>query len=308
MSKKVGFWMRAFLLAALFLVELPLTNVATPAIEQAPEQLTIVFDLDGVLFTTSTRSCARELGVTSLIRYKFFGGGNPEKIKNLLYDVLERCNCDGQRIEGVCDPDGTQLPGPVCSWLLGHQNCYTLKKEICQQIIENPQWFSCSNEQKLVRRTARLMFDPVRFAKTRQLCTDALPLVKRCKERGHRLVILSNGDRESFQIVQEKYQDLFDLFDQIIISGEVGLVKPMPEIFELLTKNAPAASCIFVDNQKENLHAAEKVGLHTILCKPTKGGIFTSRPNLAAVERKLVQLEAACTQSQTLHGICPLKS
>jgi putative hydrolase of the HAD superfamily len=60
---------------------------------------------------------------------------------------------------------------------------------------------------------------------------------------------------------------LDDLFDAIVISGEVGLHKPQPEIFLLgaeQTGVAPA-DCVFVDDLRENCAGAEAVGMTAIL-------------------------------------------
>ena len=62
-------------------------------------------------------------------------------------------------------------------------------------------------------------------------------------------------------------QLLSDLFDAVVISGDVGLHKPQPEIYELGAKRlgvAPA-DCVFVDDLRENVAGAEAVGMTAIL-------------------------------------------
>lgn len=57
------------------------------------------------------------------------------------------------------------------------------------------------------------------------------------------------------------------IFDATVISGDVGLHKPEPEIYELGAKRlglAPA-QCVFVDDLKENIAGAEAVGMLGIL-------------------------------------------
>ncbi len=54
-----------------------------------------------------------------------------------------------------------------------------------------------------------------------------------------------------------------ELFDAVVISGEVGLRKPDPEIFALAATRialAPSA-CVFVDDLETNVRAAEAVGM-----------------------------------------------
>ena len=58
-----------------------------------------------------------------------------------------------------------------------------------------------------------------------------------------------------------------DLFDVAVISGEVGLHKPQPEIFLLGAERAgvgPGES-VFVDDLRENCEGAEAVGMTAIL-------------------------------------------
>jgi putative hydrolase of the HAD superfamily len=60
-----------------------------------------------------------------------------------------------------------------------------------------------------------------------------------------------------------------NLFDEIVISGEVGLRKPDPAIFELITNRLGVAPdrCVFVDDHPGHLQAAsgEGLGMKTVL-------------------------------------------
>jgi putative hydrolase of the HAD superfamily len=58
-----------------------------------------------------------------------------------------------------------------------------------------------------------------------------------------------------------------DMFDVVIISGEVGLRKPDPAIYELTVKElgVPAEACLFVDDHPGHLSAAQEAGMTTIL-------------------------------------------
>jgi putative hydrolase of the HAD superfamily len=58
-----------------------------------------------------------------------------------------------------------------------------------------------------------------------------------------------------------------ELFDATVISGDVGLHKPEPEIYRLATERigVPAERCVFVDDLRENVAGAEAVGMTAIL-------------------------------------------
>ncbi len=58
-----------------------------------------------------------------------------------------------------------------------------------------------------------------------------------------------------------------DLFDETVISGDVGMHKPQPEIYLLACERlgAEPANCVFVDDLRENVEGAEAVGMTAIL-------------------------------------------
>jgi putative hydrolase of the HAD superfamily len=74
-------------------------------------------------------------------------------------------------------------------------------------------------------------------------------------------------------------RDLFpELFDGVVISGDVGLHKPQPEIFLLGAERAGVApaDCVFVDDLRENCEGAEAVGMTAVLHR----GAETTLPEL----------------------------
>ena len=64
-----------------------------------------------------------------------------------------------------------------------------------------------------------------------------------------------------------------ELFDAVVISGDVGMHKPQPEIFELGASKiaVPAAECVFVDDLRENCEGAESVGMTAVLHRGADG-------------------------------------
>jgi putative hydrolase of the HAD superfamily len=60
---------------------------------------------------------------------------------------------------------------------------------------------------------------------------------------------------------------LAEVFDDWVISSEVGLRKPLPEIYELAAERlglAPA-DCVYVDDLPPNLKTARALGMATVL-------------------------------------------
>jgi len=58
-----------------------------------------------------------------------------------------------------------------------------------------------------------------------------------------------------------------DLFDAAVVSGDVGLHKPQPEIYLLACERLAVepAECVFVDDLRENIAGAEAVGMTGVL-------------------------------------------
>jgi epoxide hydrolase-like predicted phosphatase len=66
---------------------------------------------------------------------------------------------------------------------------------------------------------------------------------------------------------------LDELFDSVVLSGDVGLHKPQPEIFVLGAERIGVApeDCVFVDDLRENCEGAEAVGMKAILHRGSAG-------------------------------------
>jgi putative hydrolase of the HAD superfamily len=95
-----------------------------------------------------------------------------------------------------------------------------------------------------------------------------LELMKRLK-RNYKILLLSNTDVLRFGFIQKKFPEIL-FFDGYILSYEVGLMKPDPQIYrEALKKaGAEARECVFIDDINENVEAAIKLGIHGIQLQP----------------------------------------
>ena len=90
-------------------------------------------------------------------------------------------------------------------------------------------------------------------------------IMKQLKTAGYPLYGLSNWSAETFPHVRQKH-DFFDLLDDMVISGEVGQVKPHPEIFQIMLDRIgrPAHECLFIDDATANIQQAQKMGFATV--------------------------------------------
>jgi 2-haloacid dehalogenase len=93
----------------------------------------------------------------------------------------------------------------------------------------------------------------------------SVAILRGLKLAGYALYGLSNWSAETFPLAYNKYE-FFRLFDGIIISGDVKVVKPEPAIFQLLLTraNCPADQCLLIDDSTLNIEAAQKLGFASI--------------------------------------------
>ena len=88
----------------------------------------------------------------------------------------------------------------------------------------------------------------------------------------YRCSVLSNADA-SLRGRLEGELALHHLFDDIVVSAEVGMAKPTREIFRLAAERLglPAAACVFVDDWDQNVEAAREVGMQAVLHRADRG-------------------------------------
>jgi 2-haloacid dehalogenase len=90
-------------------------------------------------------------------------------------------------------------------------------------------------------------------------------ILKQLKQAGYLLYGLSNWSAETFPLMRRKHA-FFDLLDDMVVSGEVGHVKPDPEIYQVLLDRIkrPAQECLFIDDSLPNIRQAQALGFAVI--------------------------------------------
>lgn len=81
----------------------------------------------------------------------------------------------------------------------------------------------------------------------------------------YKLGILSNiaSDWVTSHLLTTEEQELFD---EIVLSYQVGMAKPNPEIFRLTADRLGVAlgACVFIDDMEDNVAAAKATGMHAL--------------------------------------------
>lgn len=155
----------------------------------------------------------------------------------------------------------------------------SLRDALRREAFQHPDWIELDrgtiDEAAAGERFAQRLGRPPAemadlFARVRESLTPmpaTVEVLKRVRGReGLSLYVLSNIAEAIFRDLEARY-DFFGLFDGIVISGEIKLVKPEPAIFEHLAQRfaiAPAET-VFIDDLPANIAAARELGFTTIL-------------------------------------------
>ncbi len=93
----------------------------------------------------------------------------------------------------------------------------------------------------------------------------AIPWIQDLKKKGYRTLYLSNFSSRAETDCAHAL-DFIPYMDGGILSYQEKIIKPMPEIYQLLIDryNLVPEECVFMDDTVANLEGAEKFGIHTI--------------------------------------------
>jgi putative hydrolase of the HAD superfamily len=91
-------------------------------------------------------------------------------------------------------------------------------------------------------------------------------LIASLKSSGYTLLLGSNTNVLHSTYYCRKFVPPFDHFDRLVLSHEVGHMKPDRRFFEACVAAAkvPSSSCLFIDDMPENVEGARQAGLDAI--------------------------------------------
>ena len=93
----------------------------------------------------------------------------------------------------------------------------------------------------------------------------SVEILAELKASGTALYGLTNFSAETYPVAFERFQFL-RWFRGIVVSGEVGVIKPDPRIFELLIDRfaIDPEDTVYIDDVEANVIAARPFGIHSI--------------------------------------------
>jgi HAD superfamily hydrolase (TIGR01509 family) len=98
---------------------------------------------------------------------------------------------------------------------------------------------------------------------------ENVALLRRLKAAGRPVYAISNFATVKFAIARQMF-DFLNEFDDAVISGHVGVMKPDPRIFEILFERVGRRpeELVFVDDSLRNIEAARALGMPAIQFRP----------------------------------------
>lgn len=93
----------------------------------------------------------------------------------------------------------------------------------------------------------------------------SVEILAELRDRGTPLYALSNWPAEGFAQARERFEFL-RWFRGIVISGEIGAIKPQPRIYEVLLERfaIDPQNSVYIDDVEVNAAAARPFGMHAI--------------------------------------------
>lgn len=119
------------------------------------------------------------------------------------------------------------------------------------------------------------------------LWDDAIPTLRELRSRGVRTAIVSNCDHATRGVVE--LLELEEEADAVVLSFEVGVAKPAPEIYRtaLAALEARPDDALFVDDQVAYCDGAAEIGIRTLLLARASNHGSTAEPTRHPVIRDL---------------------
>jgi len=138
------------------------------------------------------------------------------------------------------------------------------------------------NDKSDLGEITQIEFDQY-LIKTLGLGNDSVPIVRQVVDeqcfideiilekiqelkKDYKIGLLSNYSKLMREKIENEW-NIKHLFDDIIISCEVGVIKPDPAIFQLALSRlgVSASEAVLIDDRVKNIEGAHQFGLHAIL-------------------------------------------
>lgn len=96
---------------------------------------------------------------------------------------------------------------------------------------------------------------------------EVIAIMRKLREQGHRVVVLSNTNRLHTTYWPDLYPEIHTVADHIYLSQEMGMRKPEARIYQqvLAQEGFSADDAVFFDDNADNIAGANQLGITSIL-------------------------------------------
>lgn len=182
-----------------------------------------------------------------------------------MYDSLKKQMPD---YKGTIDDIRAAASGTVCSWDTGHKDYSQIMGMKWWDFTEKrfyEKYLELGIPEETAERAAqgvhREIIDPKRY----KLFEDTVWALEESAKRGYHNYIISNNYPEMDQVMEQI--GILSYFEDLIVSANVGIDKPDPEIFRIAFEKAgsPSDCWMIGDNPRADMQGAKQAGMRTIL-------------------------------------------
>jgi len=173
----------------------------------------------------------------------------------------------------IPDPDERQrFLAEVCTpeWNFAMDAGSSVSEEVAKLAAERPEYADLINPW---------------WDRWREMLGEEIPgtreIAEDLKRSGVPIYALTNWNAQTWELGVAEFPFLAEVFEGIVVSGQEGVTKPDPRIFEILRSryDLEASTTVFIDDSPKNVAAATTLGYQAHL--------FTSAPELEAWLKKI---------------------
>tara|TARA_B100000768_G_C11197448_1_gene340172 strand:- start:73 stop:435 length:363 start_codon:yes stop_codon:yes gene_type:complete len=94
---------------------------------------------------------------------------------------------------------------------------------------------------------------------------ESVNILKKLKSKNYKLIALTNWSFETFPVAIKRF-DFLKLFDGIVVSGKIKMLKPFKEIYNYTINKyeLSPSECVFIDDRLSNVQGAINCGIKGI--------------------------------------------
>jgi HAD superfamily hydrolase (TIGR01509 family) len=233
----------------------------------ADKKHAIIFDLTNVIIKENQIGFAKKIGYGTLASYTITHWKSPGY--RCLDMLAEMSKHESQKPHITITLQSRTMPRCLVELQEGKKTCAQTKTEIaqCIELLATKKFFSSTKEKTLMINIMNLVLDPETIASIIEPNKSTIQLVQKLKKAGYPIYLCANAPEELYATAHNKFPDIIQLFDGIVISSQVKTVKPDETIFNhlLSAHNLDPAHCILIDDLEESAATARKLGMQAIV-------------------------------------------